>query len=441
MNKIWLIIQREYLSRVRKKSFIIMTILGPIIMAAIMIVPAILATIGDETKKVGIVDESGFFTEAFNNTTNIEFETLHLDIDAAKRDYEKLGYNMVLYIPKPAYTYPTKIFIYSNKEPGMNVEQYVQKSINNDLRTMRLKDAGVSDDVISAMKNNINVSSIKITETGGEEQRAGMLYFVIGMVLSISIYFFIFLYGTQVMRGVIEEKTNRIVEVIISSLKPFQLMMGKIIGIALVGLTQFILWVFLTTAIVTGAKMAFSNELQQIEKYQMQKTGQVIDPSNKVEVNKDFEKTAVVFEAIKSINFTVILLSFLFYFLFGYLIYAALFAAIGASVDNDVDTQQFVLPITVPLIIGIATVQTVVNNPDGPIAFWLSMIPLTSPISMMARIPFGVPYWQMALSMLLLVGGFVLLTWLAGKIYRVGILMYGKKPTYKELVKWIKYKA
>lgn len=243
------------------------------------------------------------------------------------------------------------------------------------------------------------------------------------------------------MRGVIEEKTNRIVEVIISSLKPFQLMMGKIIGIAMVGLTQFILWVFLTTMIVAGAKMAFSSELQQIEKYQMQKTGQVIDPSNQVEVNKDYEKTAAVFEAIKSINFTVILFSFLFYFLFGYLIYAALFAAIGASVDNDVDTQQFVLPITVPLIIGIATVQTVVNNPDGPIAFWLSMIPLTSPISMMARIPFGVPYWQMALSMLLLVGGFVLLTWLAGKIYRVGILMYGKKPTYKELVKWIKYKA
>jgi len=406
-----------------------------------MIVPAVLSTIGDESKKVGIVDESGFFVDAFKNTTNIEFETLHLEIDAAKRDYEKLGYNMVLYIPKPAYTYPSKIFIYSNKEPGMNVEQYVQNSINNDLRTMRLKDAGVSDEVISAMKNNINVSSIKITETGGEEKRAGMLYFIIGMVLSISIYFFIFLYGTQVMRGVIEEKTNRIVEVIISSLKPFQLMMGKIIGIAMVGLTQFILWVFLTTVIVTGAKMAFSNELQQIEKYQMQKTGQVIDPSNQVEVNKDFEKTAVVFEAIKSINFTVILLSFLFYFLFGYLIYAALFAAIGASVDNDVDTQQFVLPITVPLIIGIATVQTVVNNPDGPIAFWLSMIPLTSPISMMARIPFGVPYWQMALSMLLLVGGFVLFTWLAGKIYRVGILMYGKKPTYKELVKWIKYKA
>lgn len=441
MNKIWLIIQREYLSRVRKKSFIIMTILGPIIMAAIMIVPAILATIGDETKKVGVVDESGFFVDAFKNTSNIDFETLHLDIDVAKRDYEKLGYSMILYIPKPAYTYPSKIFIYSNKEPGMNVEQYVQNSINNDLRTMRLKDAGVSDEVISAMKNNINVSSIKITETGGEEKRAGMLYFIIGMVLSISIYFFIFLYGTQVMRGVIEEKTNRIVEVIISSLKPFQLMMGKIIGIAMVGLTQFILWVFLTTAIVTGAKMAFSNELQQIEKYQMQKTGQVIDPSNQVEVNKDFEKTAVIFDAIKSINFTVIILSFLFYFLFGYLIYAALFAAIGASVDNDVDTQQFVLPITVPLIIGIATVQTVVNNPDGPTAFWLSMVPLTSPISMMARIPFGVPYWQLALSMSLLIGGFILLTWLAGKIYRIGILMYGKKPTYKELIKWIKYKA
>ncbi len=441
MNKIWLIIQREYLSRVRKKSFIIMTILGPILMAAIMIVPAILASIGDETKTVGIVDESGFFIDAFENSTNIKFEAMHLDIDVAKRDYEKLGYNMVLYIPKPAYTYPSKIFIYSKKEPGMNVEQYIQRSINNDLRTMRLKDAGVSEELISAMKNSIDISSIKLTDQGGEEKRAGSLYFIIGLVLSISIYFFIFLYGTQVMRGVIEEKSNRIVEVIISSLKPFQLMMGKIVGIAMVGLTQFILWVILTSAIMTGAKLAFSNELQQIEKYQMQKTGQVIDPANTVEVNRNYEKTAMVFEAIKSINFKVIIFSFLFYFLFGYLIYAALFAAIGSSVDSEADTQQFVLPITVPLLVAIATVQMIANNPDGPIAFWMSMIPLTSPISMMARIPFGVPYWQIGLSMLLLVGSFVLLTWLAGKIYRVGILMYGKKPTYKELAKWIKYKA
>ncbi len=439
MNKIWLVIQREYSTRVRKKSFIIMTILGPLLMAAVMIVPVYLASISDETKTVGVVDESGFFENAFKDTDKIKFKDMHLDIAAAKRNYEKLDYNMVLYIPKPAYTYPQKIFIYSNKEPGLNVERYIRNSINNDLRTMRLKNAGVSNDLIKTMKNSISISTIKITDTGKEEKRMGQLYFIIGMVLAISIYFFIFLYGTQVMRGVIEEKTSRIVEVIISSIKPFQLMMGKIIGLALVGLTQFLLWVFLTAAIVTGAKIAFAGQLQQVEKYEMQKTGQVIDPSNKVTVNANYDKTAEVFEAIKSINFTVIVGSFIFYFLFGYLLYAALFAAIGASVDNDVDTQQFVLPVTVPLIISIATIQSVVNNPDGPTALWLSMIPLTSPVSMMARIPFGVPYWQIALSMVLLILTFVLTTWFAGKIYRIGILMYGKKPSYKDLWKWLKY--
>ena len=441
MNKIWLVIQREYLSRVRKKSFIIMTILGPILMAAVMIVPIYIASVSDESKTVGIVDESGFFTEAFENKDNIVFKPMHLEIDEAKKNYENLGYNMVLYIPKPAYTYPSEIFIYSNKEPGMMVENYIRGAINNDLRTMRLKDANVSDDVISAMKNTIDINSIKITEDGSEENRTGMLNFIVGTVLALAIFFFIFLYGTQVMRGVIEEKTSRIVEVIVSSLKPFQLMMGKIIGLALVGLTQFLLWVILTSAIVTTAQVAFSSDIQQIEKYQMQKTGQVIDPSNQVEVNQKYDKTAEIIDAIMSINFKVVIGSFIFYFLFGYLLYGALFAAIGSAVDNDVDTQQFILPVTVPLIISIASLQPVANNPDGPIAFWLSMIPLTSPVSMMIRIPFGVPYWQLALSMALLVGGFVFFTWVAGKIYRVGILMYGKKPSYKELWKWMWYKA
>jgi len=439
MNKIWLVIQREYLSRVQKKSFIIMTILGPILMAALFIVPVYIATVSDETKVVGIVDESGFFADAFENTDKLKFQEMQMDIDEAKSSYEKTGYNMVLYIPKPAYTYPSKIFIYSKSEPGMSVERKIRRSINNDLRTMRLKDAGVDDEVISAMKDGVDLTSIKLGENGSEEKRTGTLNFILGTVLSLTIYFFIFFYGTQVMRGVIEEKTSRIIEVIISSLKPFQLMMGKIIGLSMVGLTQFLLWVIITTSIITGAKFAFSDNLAEIEKYQMQKTGQVMDPSNQVEVNAQYDKTAEILDTVMSIDFPVIIGSFLFYFLFGYLLYGALFAAIGAAVDNDADTQQFILPVTIPLIISIMALQPITNNPDGPVAFWLSIIPLTSPISMMIRIPFGVPWWQIALSMSLLVGGFIFFTWIAGKIYRVGILMYGKKISYKELWKWLRY--
>ena len=428
MNKIWLVIQREYLTRVQKKSFIVMTILGPILMAAIMIVPIYLATVGDEVKTIGIVDESGFFTEAFEDTDH-----------KAKKTYEDINYNMVLYIPKPAYTYPSKIFIYSNKEPGMNAENYIKKSINNDLRTMRLKDAGVEDDVISAMKDKIQISTINIDDSGNEEEKSAMVSFALGAILSISIYFFVFMYGTQVMRGVIEEKTSRIIEVIISSLKPFQLMMGKIIGLAMVGLTQFLLWIILTSAILMVAKVTFADNIAEIEKFQAQKTGQIIDPSNNVEVTKDFSKTSKIIDSLMSINFKVVIGSFLFYFLFGYLLYGALFAAIGSAVDNDADTQQFILPITAPLIISIASLSPVANNPDGPLAFWLSMIPLTSPVSMMIRIPYGVPYHELAISMILLVAGFVFFTWFAGKVYRVGILMYGKKTSYKEIWKWIRY--
>ncbi len=408
-------------------------------MAALFIVPVYIATVSDETKVVGIVDESGFFADAFKNSDKLKFQEMHMDINKAKKNYEKIGYNMVLYIPKPAYTYPKEIFIYSNSEPGMSVERKIRSSINNDLRTMRLKDAGVSKDVISAMKDSVDLTSIKLGENGSEEKRTGTLNFILGTVLSLAIYFFIFFYGTQVMRGVIEEKTSRIIEVIISSLKPFQLMMGKIIGLSMVGLTQFLLWVIITTSLVTGAKIAFSDNLAKIEKYQMQKTGQVIDPSNHVEVNAQYDKTAEILETVMSINFKVIIGSFLFYFLFGYLLYGALFAAIGGAVDSDADTQQFILPVTIPLIISIMALQPITNNPDGPVAFWLSIIPLTSPISMMIRIPFGVPWWQLALSMSLLVGGFVFFTWVAGKIYRVGILMYGKKISYKELWKWLRY--
>ena len=439
MSKIWLIIKREYLTRVKKKSFIIMTILGPLLMAAVIIAPVIIASWSDESKTVGIVDESGFFSEAFKNSDKLSFKVLHLDINTAKAQREKLDCDIILFIPKPAYTYPQTIFLYSEKSIGLSNKAYIRNNINNDLRELRLRKAGVSPEVIETAKTSIGVRSITLSEGGKEKERIGELEFALGMILGIMIYFFIFLFGTQVMRGVIEEKTSRIVEVIISSVKPFQLMMGKIIGIALVGLTQFSLWVLLTGGIVYAAQGVFSDDIQQIKTHQLVQTGKVIDPSSSVQIDRNFDKTAEVFQAIMSINFGVIILSFLFYFLFGYLIYAALFASIGSAVDNDADTQQFVLPVTVPLIISIASLQFIANNPDGSASFWLSIIPLTSPVAMMVRIPFGVPWEEVALSMTLLVLGFLATTWFAGKIYRTGILMYGKKPTYKEIWKWLRY--
>ena len=442
MDKIWLVIQREYLTRVQKKSFIIMSILGPVLMAALMIVPIYLAKMSDEVKTVGIVDESGFFTDAFDNTDKIIFHSMRMEIADAKKAYETMNYDMVLYIPEPSYTYPSKIFIYSSKEPGMQVENYIRSSINNDLRTMRLKDAGVGDDVISAMKNKIDLTSISIDELGGEEERSGTLNLILGFVLALSIYFFIFMYGTQVMRGVLEEKTSRIIEVIISSIKPFQLMMGKIIGIAMVGLTQFILWTILTFGIVTAVSTVFMDNPEQIMTSQTSSImgDQMVQGQNiQVEAAVMNSFVSQIEKFINSVNWVLILGAFLFYFLGGYLLYAALFAAVGSAVDAEADTQQFLIPITVPLILAIMMFKTVLDNPDGALAFWGSIIPLTSPIVMMMRIPFGVPISELILSMVLLIAAFIFFTWISGKIYRVGILMYGKKVNYKELWKWIRH--
>ena len=272
-------------------------------------------------------------------------------------------------------------------------------------------------------------------EESGEKTSYAELEYIIGLVLALVIYFAIFLFSNQVLRGVIEEKTNRIIEVIISSVKPFELMMGKIIGIALVGLTQFLLWIVLTIGIYFVASGLLIGP-------------EVLSPSGTVmteEISQITETTGgedIMLEAVnmvQSINFGAILWSFLFYFVFGYLLYAALFAAIGGMVDNETDSNQFSTVVSLPLIIAIVCAPTMVNNPDSSLGLWLSMIPFTSPVSMMIRIPFGVPYWQIAVSLIILVLTFIMITWIAGKIYRTGILMYGKKTSLKEIWKWLRY--
>ena len=288
---------------------------------------------------------------------------------------------------------------------------------------------------------------MKIGDDGRESKSYTEINMVLGMFAGFLIYFFIFMFGAQVMRGVIEEKTSRIVEVIISSVKPFQLMMGKIIGVGLVGLTQFLLWVVLTFGIVTVITSTFAGKgqhKQSIEQSMMQNASKY-NPDNLAQTDapsvkeKQDEGVNEIFEALNTVNFPVMIGAFVFFFLFGYLMYGSLFAAIGGAVDSEADTQQFMLPITVPLILSIVMMQYFIQDPSGQIAFWFSIFPLTSPVAMMIRIPFGIPYWQVALSMALLILTFLGTTWMAAKIYRTGILMYGKKVSYKELWKWLRY--
>jgi ABC-2 type transport system permease protein len=446
MNKISLIIQREYLSRVKKKSFIIMTLLGPILMAAVFIVPVLIGMKSHSSQNIMVLDETGWFTGKFKNDNGLTFKAFTGTQTQGKDSVQTGKFSTLLYIAKPSDNSTPEAIIYSIKQPDLTLKESVSSTMEKIVEKIKFAEQGISEEAVKAAKANVNVTTINITQGGKEEKSSTELAMGLGYITAMIIYMFIFIYGVQVMKGVIEEKTNRIVEVIISSVKPFELMMGKILGIALVGLTQFLLWVFLTIGIVGVFKMVVPDKPTPIKTEQSgiannntspnaSKTVQANAPSPQKQVGNDF------MASLKNINFALELSMFLFFFLGGYLLYAALFAAVGAAVDNETDTQQFMLPITVPLILSIVAAQAIIQNPDGPLAFWLSIFPLTSPIVMMVRLPFHVPAEQIALSMGLLVLGFLGATWVAAKVYRIGILMYGKKVDYKELWKWIKYKG
>jgi ABC-2 type transport system permease protein len=471
MNKIFLIIQREYLTKVKKKSFIVMTILGPILMASLFILPVYLASRQDDKQLISVLDETGLFFDKFENSENYTFVTVGPNLKETKESLMKNGNYMLLHIPATQLNIPDNAIIYSDKQPTINLKNYISGVMSKELEKQKLaaeirneilrntpgykpgQDTTavdlMSETILKNIRTDVNITTYKTDEGGAEQKSYTEVTMVVGLVSSIMIYMFIFMFGAQVMRGVIEEKTNRIVEVIVSSVKPFQLMMGKILGVALVGLTQFLLWIVFTFIIITGVQTAFPQQFKKTQVEQAKIAGQSVAlpnetapaAPNSITADTGNEKLDGVFEAFSSINLSVMIIAFLFYFLFGYLLYGALFAAIGSAVDNETDTQQFMLPVTVPLILSIVVAQTVIQNPESPLAFWMSIIPLTSPVIMMVRIPFGVPTWEIALSIGLLILGFLGATWLAAKIYRTGILMYGKKSNYKELWKWIRYKG
>lgn len=439
MNKTLLIIQREYSSRVKKKSFLIMTFLVPLLiigMYALIIALSIKG--GDNIPTVEVIDKSGIFQNKLDDNKSVKFKSSDLTLEEAKNKVVKDEKAFVLYIPSDIET-GGSIEMFSQKKAGLSVISSIDRKLNDLMRVKMLKDAGIDAQTLENIKPNLSVVSKELT-VEGEKDSSSAAAMAVGFAAAILIYLSLFIYGVQVMRGIIEEKTSRIVEVVISSVKPFQLMLGKIIGIGLVGLTQFLLWIALSAGLMTVSSSILLKD--NLEKVQSEMPSKVQGTSVQANPAINEGPGQGIIKAVHTVEWTYILPVFIIFFLGGYMLYSALFAAVGSAVDNDTETQQFMMPITMPLLFTyIMAFSFIVNNPDSSLSFWLSIIPFTSPIAMMVRLPFGVPNWELALSITLLIGGFIFTTWVAARIYRVGILMYGKKVSFKELGKWLMYKG
>jgi ABC-2 type transport system permease protein len=437
MNKIWLIAEREFTTRVRKRSFIIMSILGPLLFAALIAVPIWLGKESSESVIVEVVDNSKMFENKFKQSDNIKFIYTNRSIEDAKSEFNKQDKKRtisgILYIPAIDLESPKGFIYFSDKSLSAFTQLDIEKVIAQEIENQKLIRSGIDRNILDKIRTKVDISTINLSKEG-EKKSSSNAATIVGYIAAFLIYMFIFLYGSQVMRGVIEEKTNRIVEVIISSIKPFELMMGKILGIAGVALTQFIIWVTLSMVVTSIVSSVFGIDASMSQN--------MVNPNMQIpaELQKENPLNEMWGEFF-SLNIPLIIFAFGFYFMFGYLMYGALFGAIGSAVDNETDSQQLILPVTVPLIVSIVMISAVLNNPNGSLAFWFSIIPLTSPVIMMVRLPFIGFTWELILSMSLLVLGFIGATWVAGRIYRVGILMYGKKPSFKELGKWLFYKV
>lgn len=445
-SKIGLIIKREYLAKVRNRSFVVMTVLSPLLIVGMIVLIAYLAKVNDdETRVVAVLNESSFFMEEFQPTKNLSFVQFEgIGLEEAKDSTNALEYYGLLYLPNEQNVEKTAkaTYLFTKDNPNTNITQKLESIFQRQLRQDRLQKLGVSSEQFSTVEApfEINLATFE-----GEKSMKGIneIKAVIGGGFGYAIMMFIIIYGGFVMRSVIEEKTSRIIEVIISSVKPFQLMLGKIIGTSLAGLTQFTIWIISASILLTLAVMLFGIDLAQLSGDSAMPAGPMGAGMSQIE-GMDSE-ILLYAQEILDIPWGLLIVSFFIYFVLGYLIYSSIYAAIGAAVDNETDTQQFIFPIILPLMLAIYVgFFSVFSNPHGPIAVAFSLFPLTSPIVMLMRLPGGigeggVPLWQFLTSVGLLVVTFLGIVTLAAKIYRTGILMYGKKPTYKELVKWLKY--
>ncbi|MEX0966204.1 MAG: ABC transporter permease [Bacteroidia bacterium] len=430
MRKILLIIRREYLSRVKNKTFIFLTLLGPLLYVLMFTAPVLIATMDSEQRyKVIVVDESGKFAGMQDPSGEVAFQYAEglMDENLRMELLENTDAEMILHIPPFEKNDLDSVEIISAKNLGIGITNHIKDLLSDELKERRMAALGIGRETIESISARVKIRCRVVGEAGLRESSvaaASGAAFGGGFL----IYFFIFLYGGLVLKGVQEEKSNRIVEIIISSVKPFQLMLGKILGIAMVGLTQFAFWIILTVLLTSIASLLFMPDPGSMT---------LAGDSGMAQGPEGAEMFQNIMASIDTLPLGLLLFSFGFYFLFGYLLYSSLFASFAAAVDSQSDTYQFMFPASVPLLFSIMTLPALINNPDSGLAFWLSMIPFTSPVIMMARIPFEVPAWQLLLSMGLMVAGFLGTTWLAGRIYRAGILMYGKKASLKEMGRWI----
>lgn len=438
-SKISIIIAREFAIRVKKKSFIFTTILTPLLFAALMVVPSLIAMYsgGEEGQKIAVVDGSGIVMPYMESDDEYIFtEVTDKSVDELKGNFDNLDYFAIVGISPMDSSKNVSVVTYSKKQMNIDVQNRISRNVEAAVEEHKLKGYGIPqlEEIMADVESDVKMSTYTLDEKGEEKASKVEIFMIIGYIGSFLIYMFIFMFGSMVMRSVIEEKTTRIIEVIVSSVKPFQIMMGKILGVASVALVQFFIWIVFTLIIVTVAGSLLGLD-------QAAQTVAAASPEVPVE-----QITAAVqdegdgfIQALKDVNYAGIVACFIIYFVLGYLLYSSMFAAVGAAVDNEADTQQLVLPITMPLIIGLFMMLHTFQYPDSALSFWGSVIPFTSPMVMMARIAYGVPAWELALSIGVLVLTFVAMAYLSGKIYRVGILMYGKKPGWKEIYKWLKY--
>jgi len=444
MNKSILILKREYLTRIRKRSFIITTLLVPFFFAGILIVPVWLTTRENkQVRNVAVYDESKLFVDRLGDAGYTKYSFIdEKDYNYLKENMQSSGYNAVLYIPADIFSSNSAQLLSDKQIPfelSEEIKGKLSQIIEADKRSKVINETKIPDleQRLADTRTRIKLTNIKVSETGEEKKSSSFLAFGASYVMGFIIYFFVFMYGSLVMRSVMEEKKNRIVEVIISSVKPFQLMFGKITGTALVGLTQVAIWIVLGAVSMTALQLFF---LQDVTHDSVQTMLSSPEQINSVVSSMPDNKVMEVIDMLGTLNLPFIFFSFLFFFLGGYLLYSSLLGALGSAVDNDEDIQQMLFPVTFPLILSIVLLAPIAQNPDGPIAFWASIIPLTSPVAMLARVPYGVPAWEYVLSAVLLVGTTVGAIWAAARIYRTGILMYGKKVNLKEIIKWLRYK-
>ena len=442
-----IIISREYLNKVKKKSFIWTTLLVPILVAGLTIgVMVVMMNTKEKVKNIAVVDESGIVVPYMTDSETIHYQVLEgIPVDSVKVRLADMGFDGVLSIgalDETEKTVPADLF--SPKPFGMELVDNINARINRAVEDYRIASYNIEglDQILKDVKANVRLHSYTISDSGEEKVSEAGVYSILSMVLGIFLFMFITLFGSMVMSSVIEEKSSRVVEVLVSSVKATELMFGKIIGIALVALTQFLLWIVLSVAIISigGAAIGF-DKLAGSNPTEMASTmGVDAEQLEAAAQAADADGLSTVFTTLTNLPWGQLIGLFLVYFIFGYLLYASMFAAIGSAVENEGDTQQLQLPLTIPLMLAYIIALYAFRAPDSSIAFWGSIIPFTSPIVMISRLPFGVPTWELILSIALLIGTFVLLAWASAKIYKVGILMFGKKSTWKDLWKWFKQK-